>query len=82
MEVVTEVASTIFGGVWDMLLNTDFPGIGVSLAGLAIALLLARFSIRIFQFITGFGLSSGEYGKAASSAEKLKSEYDKRKQNQ
>lgn len=79
MDIVTDVASAVFGGVWRLLLETDFPGLGVSIAGVVIALVLIRFSIRIFSFLAGFGLSGGDYGRAATTAEKTKSDYDKKR---
>ncbi len=79
MGVVSDVASALFGGVWRLLLETDFPGLGVSIAAVSVALVLIRFSIRIFGFLTGFGMSGGDYGRAASAAEKAKSDYDKGK---
>lgn len=79
MNVVSDVASAIFGGVWRLLLETDFPGVGVSVAAVAVALVLIRFSIRIFGFLTGFGMSSGDYGRAANAAEKAKHEYERRR---
>ena len=61
MEAVSQVAGTFFSGVWTLLLKTDFPGIGVSLAGVMISLLLIRASIRIFQLLTGFGVNGSDY---------------------
>lgn len=79
LNLVSKVAEAIFGGVWKLMLNTDFPGMGVSIASVAVALLLIRFSIRLFGFFTGFGASSGDYGRAADSAEKLKNRLDRDK---
>lgn len=75
--MVSDVAGTFFDGVWKLLVKTDYPGLGVSIAGVLISVLLIRFSIRIFQFITGFSASGGDYGRAASSAEKFKSDREK-----
>lgn len=72
MEAVSQVAGTFFSGVWTLLLKTDFPGIGVSLAGVMISLLLIRASIRIFQLLTGFGVNGSDYGRAADQTEKFK----------
>ena len=80
MNVVGEVAEAIFGGVWDLLMNTEFPGVGVSLGGMAVALVLIRFSIRIVGFLTGFH-SGGDYGGADDGAHKIKAEYDRRHRN-
>lgn len=79
MDVVSDVASALFGGVWRLLLETEFPGIGVSVAGVAVALVLIRFSIRIFGFLTGFGISGGDYGRASEAIDKAKVAYDKKK---
>lgn len=77
METVSKIASTVFDGVWTLLLKTDFPGLGVSIAGVMISVLIIRFSIRVFQFMTGFGASGADYGRAASGAEKLKNDRQK-----
>ncbi len=78
MEVVADVAEKVFGGVWNLLLKTDFPGLGVSIAGVAIAVLLIRFSVRIFSFFTGFRGGAGDVGRAADAAEKAKAAYDRK----
>lgn len=70
--MVSEVAGTFFEGVWKLLVKTDYPGLGVSIAGVLISVLLIRFSIRIFQFITGFHAGANDYGRAADGAEKVK----------
>lgn len=72
METVSSVANTFFDGVWKLLLKTDFPGIGVSIAGVMISILLIRASISLFQHLAGFGASGSDYGRAADQAEKLK----------
>lgn len=72
MNVVSEVADAIFGGVWKLLLGVDFPGIGVSIAAVVVSLILIRFSIRLFGFFTGFGMSSGDYGRASNAIDKYK----------
>jgi len=51
MDDIVMVAETLFGGVWRMLLNTDFPGTDISLAALSIAVLIICFVIRIFSFV-------------------------------
>lgn len=81
MDTVSQIAGTFFDGVWKLLLKTDFPGIGVSFAAVMISLLIIRFSIRIFQMLTGFGASGGDYGRAANSAEKLKSDRSRTRRN-
>lgn len=80
MNVVSEVAEAIFGGVWKLLLGVDFPGIGVSIASVVVSLILIRFSIRIFGFFTGFR-SGDSIGRAADAAEKAKIEYDRKNRN-
>ena len=76
--LVSKVAETIFGGVWRLMLRTDFPGLGVSIASVAVSLLLIRFSIRLFSFFTGFGAGVSDYGRAADSAEKIRDERARR----
>ena len=77
MNVVSEVANAVFGGVWKLLLGVEFPGIGVSIADVVVALILIRFSIRIFGFFTGFGMSSGDYGRASNAVDKYKAKQAK-----
>lgn len=77
MDDIISVARTLFSGVWDMLLNTDFPGTDISLAALSVAVIIIAFSIRIFNFISGFGASGSTYGQAADALEKGKSAYDR-----
>ncbi len=72
MDNIVEVAETFFGGAWDMLLKTDFPGTNVSLAAVSISFAVIGFSIRLLGFLTGFGMSASGYGRAADSAEKMK----------
>lgn len=77
MKTISQVASTFFDGIWTLMLKTDFPGIGVSIAAVAISVLIIRFSIRLFQFLTGFGASGADYGRAANAAEKWKNDREK-----
>ena len=70
--MIGDVAGTFFDGVWKLLIKTDFPGLGVSVAGVMISLLLIRFTIRIFGFVTGFHAGAADYGRAADSADKVK----------
>ncbi len=75
--MIADAASSIFSGVWKLFLKTDFPGLGVSIAGVAISVLIIRFSIRMFRYLTGFGAGAGDYGRAANAAEKLKHDRDR-----
>lgn len=77
---VARVAECIFKGVWDLLLNTQFPGLNVPIAAVVIGLLLIRLSLKIFGYLTGFGLNGGDYGRAATMAEKTKNYYKKMKE--
>ena len=77
MNVVSEVANAVFGGVWDLMMNTEFPGVGVSIAGVAVTLIFVRFSIRIAGVLTGFRSGDG-VGRAADAAVKAKIEYDRK----
>lgn len=80
MDNVAEVAKSVFSGIWDFCLHTDFPGLGVSLAAVIVALLLIRLSLKIFGYLTGFGLNAGDYGRAATMAEKTRNHYQKMKE--
>lgn len=77
MNMIPQVAEAIFGGVWKLLLNTDFPGIGASIGGVVLSLVFIRFSIRLVGFFTGFR-SGGSVGRAADAAERAKSRYDRK----
>lgn len=77
---VARVAESIFKGVWDLLLNTQFPGLNVPIAAVVIGLLLIRLSLKIFGYLTGFGMSGGDYGRAATMAEKTRNYYKKMKE--
>lgn len=72
MNVVSEVANAVFSGVWDLMMNTEFPGVGVSIAGVAVTLIFVRFSIRIVGFLAGFHANGGDYGRAANAIDKAK----------
>lgn len=77
---VARVAESIFKGVWDLLLNTWFPGLNVPIAAVVIGLLLIRLSLKVFGYLTGFGMNGGDYGRAATMAEKTKNYYKKMKE--
>lgn len=69
---VAQVAKNFFGNIWTMLLSVDVPGLDVPFAAFVVAVFLIRFSIRIFGFISGFGFSGADYGRAGNAAEKYK----------
>ena len=71
------VAKEFFHNVWNLFLSVDVPGLGVSFAAFAIALFLIRFSIGLLSYITGFGMNGGDYGRAATTAEKYKNDRKK-----
>lgn len=71
---VAQVAKNFFGNIWTMLLSVDVPGLDVPFAAFIVAVFLIRFSIRIFGFISGFGLSGADYGRAGTVAEKYKND--------
>ncbi len=71
---VAQVAKNFFGNIWTMLLSVDVPGLDVPFAAFLVAVFLIRFSIRIFGFISGFGLSGADYGRAGTVAEKYKND--------
>lgn len=72
MDSVSQVGGTIFDGVWTLLTKTEFPGLGVSIAAVFVSVLLIRFSIRILGYLTGFGCSSADYGRASNHIDRLK----------
>lgn len=69
---VAQVAKNFFGNIWTMLLSVDVPGLDVPFAAFVVAVFLIRFSIRIFGFLSGFGLSGADYGRAGNALEKYK----------
>ncbi len=71
---VTQVAKSFFGNIWTMLLSVEVPGLDVPFAAFLLGVFLIRFSIRIFSFISGFGLSGADYGRAGTVAEKYKND--------
>ena len=78
MESIILVAQTLFTGVWNLLLNTNFPGTEISLAALSITVMIIVFMISIFKLLTGFSMGGSTYGRAADSVEKVKSARDNR----
>lgn len=74
---VAQVAGNFFGNIWTMLLSVNVPGLDVPFAAFLVAVFLIRFSIRIFGFLTGFGLNGGDYGRAANLAEKYKNDRER-----
>lgn len=78
MESIILVAQTLFTGVWNLLLNTNFPGTEISLAALSITVIIIVFMISIFKLLTGFSMGGSTYGRAADSADKVKRTYDSR----
>lgn len=77
MEDFIMIAQTFLTGGWKMMYQTEIPGLGISVAGFSLALLLIGFSIRIIGYLTGFRM--GSYGAAANAADKAKSTYSKLK---
>lgn len=75
---VTQVAKTFFGNVWTMLLKVEVPGLDVPFAAFLIAVFLMRFSIRIFGYLSGFGLNGADYGRATDSADRLRAGFKKK----
>lgn len=69
---VAQVAKNFFGNIWTMLLKVDVPGLDVPFAAFLVAVFLIRFSIRIFSFISGFGLHGGDYGRASDAIDRYK----------
>lgn len=75
MDSIILVAQTLFTGVWNLLLNTNFPGTEISLAAISITVIIIGFSIGIFKLLTGFYMGGSTYGRAANAADKVKSSY-------
>lgn len=74
---VALVAKEFFHNVWDMFLSVEVPGLGVSFAAFAIALFLIRFSLGLLGYLTGSRMGGGDYGRAATTAEKYKNDRQK-----
>ena len=78
MNPVKEVSENFFGNIWELFLAVKVPGLDISFAAFLIALFLIRFSIRLFGFVSGFtGMNGGDYGRAATLAEKYKNDREK-----
>lgn len=75
MKDIALVAKTLFDGVWEMLVQTNFPGTDFSLAAISVAVMIACIAIRIFSYFTGFHSGGASYGQAADSAEKANIAY-------
>lgn len=73
---VAQVAKSFFSNIWELLLSVDVPGLGVPFAAFLVAVFLIRFSIRIFGFISGFGMGSSDYGRVADMTDKARVAYD------
>lgn len=77
MNIVTQVVQATIGNVWKMMLQTDIPGLNVSYAAFFISLIIIRFSIWAFRFISGIGgMTASDYGRAADAADKIRSRSD------
>lgn len=76
---VTQVAKNFFGNIWTMLLKVDVPGLDVPFAALLVAIFLIRFSIRIFGYLTGFGLSGTDYGRATDAVDRVRAGFKQKK---
>ena len=75
--MVREIAQTFFHGIWQMLIKTDYPGLGVSIAGVMVSFFLMRLSINVFHLLTGFGVSSSDYGRASVGTDRKVKRMDK-----
>ena len=76
-----EIASMFFTAIWRGMIQVDYPGVGVSIAGVGISFLLIRLSIAVFKFLTGFGASGSDYGNAARNIDKYNSLRHRNKEN-
>ena len=54
MDAFLSVASMLFSNAWRMLTSIDFPGLGVPVAYVMIAVFLIDLSLRILGFVLGF----------------------------
>ena len=54
MDAFLSVASMLFTNAWRMLTSIDFPGLGVPVAYVMIAVFLIDLSPRILGFVLGF----------------------------
>ena len=74
---VREIAQALFGSIWKLMLAVDYPGVGVSVAGVTIAFLLMRLSISLFKYIAGFSASGSDYGRATKQMDRYKAKQRK-----
>ena len=61
MDAFLSVASMLFSNAWRVLTSIDFPGLGVPVAYVMIAVFLVDLSLRILGFVLGFAI--GPVGK-------------------
>lgn len=59
---IKSILSVFWDGIWKLMVKTDYPGVGISIAGVCVGALLARLSITFFGTISGFGGVSRDYG--------------------
>ena len=77
--MIRQIAETFFNGIWRMLLQTDYPGVGVSVAGVMISFFLIRLSIALFKYITGFSSGNADYGRAADHIDRYRNQRKRQK---
>lgn len=54
-----DIISTLFTSVWGLFTGTTVPGLGISFASWFIALLLIGISIKLVNYVFGFGDDTG-----------------------
>ena len=58
-----EVLESIIGNVWRLFTSITIPSTDIPFSAFVLALMLIRFSIWLFSFVAGGGITSTGYGK-------------------
>lgn len=66
-----EIISGVFGPVWDLIANTQVPGLGVSFGTLFLALILIQISLVIIRHAFGIGGSATSYRSGSARNPKI-----------
>lgn len=59
MEIMKEIMTILFSGVYDLFTAFTVPGFGISLWKVAIGFFVIRFSLSLLSLVTGFRSNSG-----------------------
>lgn len=52
-----EIAECLMSNVWRMVTTVEYPGLGISIAAILIAVFLVGLGIRVFAYVFGFSVN-------------------------